>query len=204
VTSIAGEAFSRGFTRWVQGIGQVTDGEVVAIDGKTLRRTVVRASSDAAIHLVSAWASCALRRPLTSLGETWARYTASMQPFTKVIGVYDADGGMLGELRYLLGKLTGSAHCALCDVTHGLNPRGKADWLACAREFPVELVMLHRNEQDVALAELTRGALPCVVGERSDGSRELLVTRQQLEACNGSVAALSTLLQEVVVTADRR
>jgi len=51
------EEFSRCFTRWVQAIGEVTDGEVVAVDGKTLRRSFDRASSKAAIHMVSAWAS---------------------------------------------------------------------------------------------------------------------------------------------------
>ena len=33
-------------------------------------------------------------------------------------GVYHADGGIVGELRYVFGKLRGTAHCALCDITH--------------------------------------------------------------------------------------
>jgi predicted transposase YbfD/YdcC len=51
------EAFSRCFMAWVKAVAEVTNGEVVAIDGKTLRRSFDRASSKAAIHLVSAWAS---------------------------------------------------------------------------------------------------------------------------------------------------
>ena len=51
------EEFSRCFTRWVNSISVVTEGEVVAIDGKTLRRSFDRASSKAAIHMVSAWAA---------------------------------------------------------------------------------------------------------------------------------------------------
>ena len=51
------EEFSRCFTRWVQAIGELPEGEVVAVDGKTLRRSFDRASSKAAIHMVSAWAS---------------------------------------------------------------------------------------------------------------------------------------------------
>ncbi|WP_223760811.1 ISAs1 family transposase [Myxococcus sp. RHSTA-1-4] len=51
------EAFSRCFIAWVKAVAEVTDGEVVAIDGKTLRRSFDRASSKAAIHMVSAWAS---------------------------------------------------------------------------------------------------------------------------------------------------
>lgn len=51
------EQFSRCFIGWVKAISEVTEGEVVAIDGKTLRRSFDRASSKAAIHMVSAWAS---------------------------------------------------------------------------------------------------------------------------------------------------
>ena len=46
-----------GFVTWVQSVAQVLAGEVVAIDGKTLRRSYDSASDTAAIHMVSAWAS---------------------------------------------------------------------------------------------------------------------------------------------------
>ena len=51
------EQFQRCFVRWVQAISQVTEGEVVALDGKTLRRSKDGALGRAAIHMVSAWAS---------------------------------------------------------------------------------------------------------------------------------------------------
>jgi predicted transposase YbfD/YdcC len=51
------EQFSRCFASWIQAVAEVTKGEVVAIDGKTLRRSFDRASSRAAIHMVSAWAT---------------------------------------------------------------------------------------------------------------------------------------------------
>ena len=50
-------AFGRCFTSWVQDVARVTAGEVVAIDGKTVRRSFDRASGKAAIHMVSAWAA---------------------------------------------------------------------------------------------------------------------------------------------------
>lgn len=49
------KAFSKCFARWIQAIAKVTGGDVVAIDGKTLRRSFDRASKKAAIHMVSAW-----------------------------------------------------------------------------------------------------------------------------------------------------
>jgi predicted transposase YbfD/YdcC len=47
--------FEASFVQWVQGISQTVQG-VVAIDGKTLRRSHDRAAGKKALHLVSAWA----------------------------------------------------------------------------------------------------------------------------------------------------
>lgn len=51
------EQLQAGFVSWIQAVAQVTDGQVVAIDGKTLRRSYDRRSAKAAIHMVSAWAA---------------------------------------------------------------------------------------------------------------------------------------------------
>jgi len=48
--------FSESFTRWIQAICELTKGAVVAIDGKTLRRSHDRSKGIFAIHMVSAWA----------------------------------------------------------------------------------------------------------------------------------------------------
>ena len=42
---------------WVQAVNEVTKGQFVAIDGKTVRRSHDRFIGKAAIHMVSAWAS---------------------------------------------------------------------------------------------------------------------------------------------------
>jgi predicted transposase YbfD/YdcC len=47
--------FSECFTRWTLGVRQQIDAEIVAIDGKTLRRSHDRGKGVAAIHMVSAW-----------------------------------------------------------------------------------------------------------------------------------------------------
>ncbi|MCF6345206.1 MAG: ISAs1 family transposase [Thiomicrorhabdus sp.] len=50
------EQFSECFSSWVTDLAQLTEGEVIAIDGKCLRRSIDKASKKAAIHMVSAWA----------------------------------------------------------------------------------------------------------------------------------------------------
>jgi len=51
------EAFERCFLAWIQALAQVRPGELIALDGKTLRRSFNRASGKAAIHMISAWSS---------------------------------------------------------------------------------------------------------------------------------------------------
>jgi predicted transposase YbfD/YdcC len=55
--SLDAEAFQQGFARWVEAVFRVTKGQVIAIDGKTVRRSHDQTQGKEAIHLVSAWAS---------------------------------------------------------------------------------------------------------------------------------------------------
>jgi predicted transposase YbfD/YdcC len=50
------DQFSDCFSHWVADLASLTEGEVIAIDGKCLRRSLDRASKKAAIYMVSAWA----------------------------------------------------------------------------------------------------------------------------------------------------
>lgn len=49
--------FERCLLSWITALHEVTDGQVIAIDGKTLRGSFDKASSKSAIHMVSAWAT---------------------------------------------------------------------------------------------------------------------------------------------------
>lgn len=51
------DAFGRCFLEWVQAVNVLTAGQVIAIDGKTLRGSHDRRRGKVALHLVSAWAS---------------------------------------------------------------------------------------------------------------------------------------------------
>jgi predicted transposase YbfD/YdcC len=56
VNALNGELFSGCFAAWVQGLAEA-EPDIVAIDGKTSRRTHNRARGREPLHLVSAWAS---------------------------------------------------------------------------------------------------------------------------------------------------
>jgi predicted transposase YbfD/YdcC len=49
--------FEKCLLSWITALHELTDGQLVAIDGKTLRRSFDAASSKSAIHMVSAWAT---------------------------------------------------------------------------------------------------------------------------------------------------
>jgi len=54
---ISPEEFRRSFMEWVQAINELTQGQVVAVDGKQLRGSGDKANGREAINLVSAWAT---------------------------------------------------------------------------------------------------------------------------------------------------
>jgi len=47
--------FERCFQAWIADLAGTTQGKLIAIDGKAIRRSIDRASGKAAVHLVSAW-----------------------------------------------------------------------------------------------------------------------------------------------------
>ncbi len=57
ISRISTKGLQECFLNRIQSVTQMTDGEIVAIDGKTLRRSYDRFSKKQAIHMVSAWAN---------------------------------------------------------------------------------------------------------------------------------------------------
>ncbi len=109
-------------------------------------------------------------------------------PVERLVGVYHADGTLLGELRYWFGARLGRAHCALCDITHGTF-RAKPEWVEGRDGLGMRFETVHLDERDAALVAATDGATPCVVALTADGWVELLGP-DELEALHGDVAAL--------------
>ena len=49
--------FQKGFLGWIEALHEATERQVIAIDGKSLRRSFDRAKGKSALHLVHAWAT---------------------------------------------------------------------------------------------------------------------------------------------------
>lgn len=57
ISRIDPSGFADCFTRWTAAIHEMTQGEVIALDGKTIRHSFDTATDQSALHIVSAWAS---------------------------------------------------------------------------------------------------------------------------------------------------
>jgi hypothetical protein len=122
-----------------------------------------------------------------------------MQRIERVVGVYDADGTLFGELAYVVGHLLGRRSCALCDITHGgVRRRPAFDEAAASLGVPFDL--LHRDERSPALAALTDDALPCVVAE-GEGEQVVLLDRVALAACGKDPVALVAAIRSAATAA---
>lgn len=119
---------------------------------------------------------------------------------SRLIGVYHADGGPVGEVKYVIGKLLGTAHCALCDITHS-PVRRKPAWDQMVDRLGIPFQLVHLNEMTAEVAEVARvTGTPVVVGQCSDGALTPLLGPDQLELQGSSVhrfeAAITRVLEE--------
>ena len=115
------------------------------------------------------------------------------QPIVRLVGVYDADGTLRGELAYWVGARLGRRHCSLCDITHN-SVRERPNWTACRVGLPVPFDTFHRNDQPDAIRSAADDAAPVVVAE-TDTGLVLLLSPDDLEACAGSIDALVESIQ---------
>ena len=110
--------------------------------------------------------------------------------------IYDADGSLMGEIRYLRDKCLGKAKCALCDLSHGWNPLGRSDWRR-RRGLAASLNWLHRDELPDYVAAKVKGQLPCVAVDRG-GEIEIIIGPEALRGCERDFSVFEHLLEQTV------
>lgn len=127
-----------------------------------------------------------------------------MEPATSatvegLVGVYRADGGLRGELAYLVGKMRGTAHCALCDVTHSPVRRKRA-WDAMVADLGVPFELLHLNERSAHVVAAAGDRSPIVLARvREPGVSlprlVLVLDEDAVDASVGSVERFDSALR---------
>ena len=119
----------------------------------------------------------------------------------EVVGVYNADSIILGEVSYWIGARFGVAHCSLCDITHGLFAERK-DWKSCRDQSEFNFSTFHRNDQPEAVRAAANDVTPVVVAFVND-KYQVLLGPQQIDACEGSPERLMAAITEALVATDK-
>ena len=115
-----------------------------------------------------------------------------------LIGVYKADGGLIGELSYFFGHLIGVRQCSLCDITHSpFKKKGEFKRLesSLSREFDLDFRLVHMNERTDKELSASAGREPCVLLSHEDGSISMFLDFQELKAADGSVKSFEKLIR---------
>ena len=116
----------------------------------------------------------------------------------RLVGVYDADSTLRGELGYWIGARLGRRHCSLCEITHG-SIRRRPEWTACQQSMPVPFDTFHRNDQPEVIRAAANGEAAVVVAE-TDAGYVLLLAPAELAECDGSVGRLVDAIERSVDT----
>ena len=109
----------------------------------------------------------------------------------RLIGVYNADGGLAGELSYFFGHLVGVRECKLCDITHSPFAK-KREWKEFEQrlldDLGVEFVLVHKNERTAEQLAASDGREPCVLIDDDSGKLSMILDWTDLKLASGSVA----------------
>ncbi len=114
-----------------------------------------------------------------------------------LVGVYRADGGIIGELSYFFGHLVGARSCSLCDISHSPIKKKsafKALEKELLKEHGVAIKMIHMNERNERELKASEGREPCMLLEYPDQSISMFLDYVDLKALSGSVSSLRKLI----------
>ena len=115
-----------------------------------------------------------------------------------LIGIYKADGGLIGEISYFLGHLIGVRECSLCDITHSpiMKKRAFKEFEARLRASRgIEMRLVHMNERTESELAASNGREPCVLLEYEDGSISMFLVYEELKAAGGRVSSFEKLVE---------
>jgi hypothetical protein len=114
-----------------------------------------------------------------------------------LIGVYQIDGGIVGELKYFFGRLLGAKTCSLCHVSRSLirkKPAFKALEEHLLAQHGILVRMIHPNERNDRELKASGCREPCILLEYPDQSMSMFLDSTDLKALSGNVGSLAKLI----------
>ena len=169
---IDAEAFEACFTSWAKSQVEDPDGEVVAIDGKTIRRSFDHGREQSPLHVVSAWAS---EQSLVLTQEVTSEKSNEITAIPEVLGALNLEGALVTI--DAMGRETEIAEQIIEE---------KADYLLALKEnhrTAYRAVQTHFDDRCFGSGAFDRGARSRL---RSDGFDEShgRVVRRRVFACS--------------------
>ena len=112
----------------------------------------------------------------------------------ELIGVYDADSTLIGEMSYWIGARLGRTHCSLCELTHGMFTV-KSEWRECSRGLAVPFRTFHRNDAPADVLSAADGSFPIVLARTAAGIVTVM-DRVALERFDGDTESFVRILTD--------
>ena len=115
--------------------------------------------------------------------------------------IYNAEGSIFGEIRYLYNKYIKDIKCSMCDITHNTLSE-KREWKKRCMVSPLKIECLHLDELPKDIENLVIGNTPCVVAKTSS-INEIIIKNKELIAMKGNVDSFFKHIHKIIKNQNR-
>ena len=119
-----------------------------------------------------------------------------MNEKVKIYCIYNAEGSIFGELKYLYNKFIRDIKCSMCDITHNTLSE-KREWKKRCTVSPFKIECLHLDELPKDIENLVEGNTPCVVSKTSS-TNEIIIENKELIAMKGNVDSFFNHIHKII------
>ncbi len=119
-----------------------------------------------------------------------------MNNTAKIYCIYNAEGSIFGEIRYLYNKYIKDIKCSMCDITHNSFSE-KIDWGKKCREFPFKIECLNLDELPSDIKNIVKNNAPCGVAQ-TKSVNEIIIKNKELTSMNGDVNSFFNHLNKII------
>ena len=119
-----------------------------------------------------------------------------MNEKAKIYCIYNAEGSIFGELKYLYKKYTKNIKCSMCDITHNIFSE-KSEWKNKCIISPFKIECLHLDELPKNIKNLVTGNTPCVVTKKNS-INEIIINNEELIDMRGNVDSFFNHLHKII------